>query len=92
MDVPAPEPDSIDEVRSDAGNNSPATLDLQAAGITSVIWANGYGFDYSWVHLPVLDAWGYPIQQRGVTEVPRPLLPGHEPAPQAQVRDSIRRW
>ncbi len=68
MDVPSPQPDPIDEVRSDAGENAPTTLDLQAAGITSVIWANGYGFDYSWVHLPVLDSWGYPIQQRGVTK------------------------
>jgi len=70
MDVPAKQPDPIDEVRSDAGENAPTTLDLQAAGITSVIWANGYGFDYSWVHLPVLDSWGYPIQQRGVTRFP----------------------
>jgi putative flavoprotein involved in K+ transport len=70
MDVPGPRPDPIDEVRSDAGENAPTTLDLQAAGITSVIWANGYGFDYSWVHLPVLDSWGYPIQQRGVTRFP----------------------
>ena len=70
MDVPPPQPDPIDEVRSDAGENAPTTLDLQAAGITSVIWANGYGFDYSWVHLPVLDAWGFPIQRRGVTNFP----------------------
>jgi putative flavoprotein involved in K+ transport len=70
MDVPAKEPDPTDEVRSDASRNSPPTLDLQAAGITSVIWANGYGFDYSWVHLPVLESWGYPIQQRGVTRFP----------------------
>ena len=35
-----------------------------------MIWANGYGFDYSWVHLPVLDSWGYPVQQRGVTRFP----------------------
>jgi putative flavoprotein involved in K+ transport len=70
MDVPDPEPDSIDEARSDAGNYAPTILDLQAAGITSVIWANGYGFDYSWVRLPVLDAWGFPLQQRGVTEFP----------------------
>ena len=67
MDVPASQPDPIDEVRSDAGENAPAALDLQAAGITSVIWASGYGFDYSWVHLPVLDAWGFPIQRRGTT-------------------------
>ena len=70
IDVAARQPDPIDEVRSDASENAPATLDLQHAGITSVIWANGYGFDYSWVQLPVLDAWGFPLQQRGVTEFP----------------------
>jgi putative flavoprotein involved in K+ transport len=42
-------------------------LDLRETGITSVIWAGGYQFDFSWVHLPVLDADGFPIQQRGVT-------------------------
>jgi putative flavoprotein involved in K+ transport len=67
MDVPEPLSDPVDAARSDAGINTPATLDLEAAGITTVIWANGYGFDYSWVHLPVLDSWGYPVQQRGVT-------------------------
>jgi putative flavoprotein involved in K+ transport len=70
IDVAARQPDPIDEVRSDASENAPPTLDLQHAGITSVIWANGYGFDYSWVQLPVLDAWGFPLQQRGVTEFP----------------------
>ena len=70
MDVPANQPDPIDEVRSDAGENAPATVDLRAAGITSVIWANGYGRDYSWVHLSVLDSFGYPIQRRGVTRFP----------------------
>jgi putative flavoprotein involved in K+ transport len=70
MDVPANQPDPIDEVRSDAGENTPTTVDLPAAGITSVIWANGYGFDYSWVHPPVLDSFGYPIQRRGVTRFP----------------------
>ena len=44
MDVPAPEPDLVDEVRSDVGRHAPATLDLKAAGITTVIWATGYGF------------------------------------------------
>jgi putative flavoprotein involved in K+ transport len=45
-------------------------LDLRAAGVTSVIWAVGYKFDFSWVHLPVLDEDGFPIQQRGVTAYP----------------------
>ena len=66
-DVPEPEPDPIDEVRSDAGRHAPAALDLKTAGITTVIWATGYGFDYRWVHLPVFDAYGFPVQQRGVT-------------------------
>jgi putative flavoprotein involved in K+ transport len=45
-------------------------LDLNAAGITTVIWALGYTFDFSLVRLPILDAYGYPIQQRGVTAFP----------------------
>ena len=45
-------------------------LDLKAAGITSVIWAMGYQFDYSLVKLPVFDADGYPRQVRGRTEYP----------------------
>jgi putative flavoprotein involved in K+ transport len=43
-------------------------LDLKAAGITAVIWATGYAFDFSSVKLPVVDADGYPLQTRGVTE------------------------
>jgi putative flavoprotein involved in K+ transport len=70
MHVPAPEPDPVDEVRSDAGRHAPATLDLKTAGVTTVIWATGYGFDYSWVHLPVCDDYGFPVQQRGVTRFP----------------------
>ena len=45
-------------------------LDLKAEGISTVIWAIGYNFDYSLVKLPVTDEDGYPIQQRGVTRYP----------------------
>jgi len=45
-------------------------LDLEAAGITSVIWATSYRFDFSIVRLPVFDADGFPIQSRGVTDYP----------------------
>ena len=45
-------------------------LDLAASGITSIIWATGFSFDFSLVRLPVTDADGYPIQQRGVSEYP----------------------
>jgi len=45
-------------------------LDLAAAGINSVIWATGYGVDFGWIDLPVLDRRGEPLHDRGVTDVP----------------------
>jgi putative flavoprotein involved in K+ transport len=45
-------------------------LDLKAVGITSIIWASGYRFDYSFVHLPVVDEAGFPVQNRGATQYP----------------------
>jgi putative flavoprotein involved in K+ transport len=45
-------------------------LDLNSAGITTVIWAIGYTFDYSLVKLPVTDEDGFPIQKRGMTQYP----------------------
>jgi hypothetical protein len=65
------------------------TLDLQAAGITSVIWANGYGFDYGWVRLPVLDLFGYQSNSAARHGVPWSLFSGHGLAPQPQIGDSL---
>lgn len=45
-------------------------LNMQERGISTIIWAIGFAFDYAWVHFPVFDADGYPIQTRGVTAVP----------------------
>jgi putative flavoprotein involved in K+ transport len=46
------------------------SLDLAAEGISSIIWATGYAFDYSLVKLPVLDEFNYPSTDRGVTRHP----------------------
>ena len=45
-------------------------LDFADENITSVIWATGYRWDYSWIDFPVFDDAGYPVQNRGVTEQP----------------------
>jgi len=45
-------------------------LDLRAAGITSIVWCTGYGFDFSWIDVPVFDATGYPLHERGVSVSP----------------------
>ena len=47
-----------------------AELDIEAAGISSVIWAAGYQFDFGMVKLPVTDGDGFPVQERGVTAYP----------------------
>jgi putative flavoprotein involved in K+ transport len=62
----APE-DALPVLRNGYAAEEIAELDLRLAGITTIIWAVGYLFDFSLVKLPILDADGYPIQQRGVT-------------------------
>jgi len=45
-------------------------LDLGAEGITSVIWATGYGVDFGWIDIPVTDAHGEAVHRNGITDVP----------------------
>ena len=42
-------------------------LDLAGAGIATVIWATGFGVDYSWIKLDAFDEKGRPRHQRGVS-------------------------
>ncbi|MFN4141720.1 flavin-containing monooxygenase [Aestuariivirga sp.] len=42
-------------------------LDLQEEGVRSIVWANGYGFAFDWVKLPIIGEGGAPVQRRGVT-------------------------
>ena len=45
-------------------------LDLRDAGVSTIIWATGFSADFRWIHLPVLDAEGKPVHQRGISPVP----------------------
>jgi putative flavoprotein involved in K+ transport len=65
IDAPEPEPEEEPIAVHDVGE-----LDLRAAGIGTILWANGYRPDLSWIDLPVANADGWPVQQRGVTEFP----------------------
>ena len=44
-------------------------LDLDQAGISTVIWATGYRPDFGWIDLPIFDEMGFPHHRRGVTDV-----------------------
>jgi putative flavoprotein involved in K+ transport len=45
-------------------------LDLRTEDISAVIWATGYGLDFGWIEIPVLDKRGEPVHRRGIAEVP----------------------
>ena len=45
-------------------------LDIQDAGLASLIWATGYTFDFGWIDLPVLNASGEAVHEHGVAPVP----------------------
>lgn len=44
-------------------------LDYRAVGLSSVIWATGYTFDFSWIDVPVVNARGEPRHDRGIAPV-----------------------
>jgi putative flavoprotein involved in K+ transport len=70
LDAPleeAPDPPGLERYPED----DPSTdLDLRTAGISTVIWATGFTYDFSWIRLPIAGERGYPVQRRGVTAWP----------------------
>lgn len=62
--------DTVPQLRDGYDAAEIAELDLASAGITTVIWATGYVFDFGIVRLPVFERNGFPVQKRGVTSYP----------------------
>lgn len=54
----------------DCMTNPIGSLDLVAAGVTSIIWAVGFEFDFSWLQVDAFDDNGRPRHQRGVSTEP----------------------
>lgn len=50
--------------------NPTHNLDLQQAGITTILWATGYTVDYGWLDVDTFDEYGKPLHQRGVSREP----------------------
>lgn len=50
--------------------SEPMSLDLDRAGIRTVLWATGFRCRYPWLKLPVLDERGEIIHRGGITDVP----------------------
>lgn len=51
------------------------TLDLVEAKISTIIWANGFRYDFNWIDLPIFanetqSSGRVPVHKRGITKVP----------------------
>lgn len=70
IDLPE-EPEARTMLSDPACVTEPITsLDLAEAGVTTIIWATGFGVDYSWLHVDALDDAGRPVHERGVSSEP----------------------
>jgi len=43
------------------------SLDLAEAGITTILWATGFKFDFSWLNVNAFDEKGEPFHKRGIS-------------------------
>ena len=75
LDFPAP--DTSQETMPDPKEVADPilTLDLAAANISTIIWANGFRYDFSWIDLPIFVNCTAPLNRvpnhkRGITCVP----------------------
>lgn len=65
------EPDARKQLKTpECMLNPTLELNLEEAGITSVIWATGFKCEYEWLQVNALDDAGKPSHQRGVSSEP----------------------
>jgi putative flavoprotein involved in K+ transport len=70
MNLPA-EPEARAKYPDPACVSEPVRqLDMRRVGLSSVIWATGYKFDFGWIDLPVLSARGEPRHDHGIAPLP----------------------
>lgn len=70
IDLP-PEPEARKILPDPACVTNPVRqLNLQEAGVTTIIWATGFNVDYSWMKVDSFDERGRPKHVRGVSAVP----------------------
>ena len=62
-----PEPDAWELLPDPACLTNPIrSLDLEKAGVTTILWATGFTSDYSWLPASAFDEKGEPFHKRGI--------------------------
>jgi putative flavoprotein involved in K+ transport len=71
-DAPPADPSNSDDHDGQEGFavDPVESLDLEAEGIRTILWATGYLPDHRWIHLPIFDEAGHPKHEGGVTDLP----------------------
>lgn len=65
--APVAEPDPADAPHPDPGGvHSAPEIDLEASGVSTIIWATGFGGDLAFLPGDALDEFGRPIHVRGI--------------------------
>lgn len=68
--APEPEPDPYEPPMPDLhGSDQLERFDLEAEGVSTVIWCVGFSGDFSWIRHDVLGERGLPIHEEGVSPV-----------------------
>lgn len=69
-DVSCGPPDCDPRTGQAGAASCPDELQLDAAGVTAIVWATGYRLDFGWIDPAILDQRGAPLHRRGVTAAP----------------------
>ncbi len=70
INAPPAEADPIEAPHPHLGCDSPHEVDLRAAGIGTILWATGFGGDFSWLPSSLLDRKGGPAHTHGIGRRP----------------------
>jgi putative flavoprotein involved in K+ transport len=66
-----PDPDPADRsLAEDEHVDYLTRLNLQEAGVGTIIWSTGFTADFSWIDLPVTDMNGKPVHHNGESPAP----------------------
>ena len=68
LDLPQEEAAKIIAPDPDCVITPVMSLDLEASGITNIIWATGYRQSFDWLEVDAFDADGKPVHNRGVSK------------------------
>ena len=72
IDAPLPTDEELDGEPPEGDWSVPhrPSIDLRDENVTTIVWATGFSYDFSWIGFPVRDKMGYPVTDRGATSVP----------------------